>query len=44
MADLTTTGLKAKLSDLSKRPFTTPVRIGDGVGLHLLVKPQCCSL
>ncbi len=39
MADLTTTGLKAKLSALAKRPFTAPVRIGDGGGLHLLVKP-----
>ena len=39
MADLTTTGLRAKLSALAKRPFTAPVRIGDGGGLHLLVKP-----
>ena len=39
MADLTTTGLKAKLSALAKRPSTAPVRIGDGGGLHLLVKP-----
>jgi integrase len=39
MGDLTTTGLKAKLAGLSKSPFTAPVRLGDGGGLHLLVKP-----
>ena len=39
MADLTTTGLKADLSKLAKEPFTAPVRIGDGGGLHLLIKP-----
>lgn len=39
MGDLTSVGLKAKLAALGKRPFTAPVRIGDGGGLHLLVKP-----
>jgi integrase len=39
MGELTNTGLKAKLSALAKRPTTAPVRIGDGAGLHLLVKP-----
>jgi integrase len=43
MADLTTTGLKAKLSALAKSPATSPVRIGDGGGLHLLVKPGSTS-
>lgn len=40
MGDLTTTGLKAKLAALAKRPRTAPARIGDGDGLHLLVKPN----
>lgn len=40
MGDLTTTGLKAKLAALAKRPRTAPARIGDGAGLHLLVKPS----
>jgi integrase len=39
MADLTTIGLKAKLSALAREPFMAPVRIGAGDGLHLLVKP-----
>ncbi len=39
MADLTTIGLKAKLSAFAKQPLMAPVRIGDGGGLHLLVKP-----
>lgn len=38
MGDLTTTGLKAKLAALAKSPAAAPVRIGDGGGLHLLVK------
>src|SRR4051812_28482623 len=40
MGELTTTGLKAKLAMLAKRPNAAPVRIGDGDGLHLLVKPD----
>jgi len=43
MGDLTSMGLKAKLSALAKQPFTSPTRIGDGGGLHLLVKPGSTS-
>ena len=39
LGELSTFGLKAKLSVLSKEPPTKPVRIGVGGGLHLLVKP-----
>jgi integrase len=37
--DLTAAGLKSKLTALAKQPLTSPARIGDGAGLHLLVKP-----
>jgi hypothetical protein len=37
-AALTATALKAKLLTLAKQPPTSPVRIGDGKGLHLLIK------
>lgn len=40
MGGLTTTGLKAKLSALAKSAMIAPARIGDGDGLHLLVKPN----
>lgn len=43
MGDLTSIGLKAKLSALSKQPVTSPTRIGGGGGLHLLVKPGSTS-
>lgn len=36
---LTAAGLRAKLAALAKNPPSSPVRIGDGGGLHLLVKP-----
>lgn len=39
MAALTATALKSKLLALGKQPPASPVRIGDGKGLHLLVKP-----
>jgi signal transduction histidine kinase len=40
MASLTSTALKAKLSTLAKQSLSSPLRIGDGRGLHLLVKPN----
>ena len=40
MGDLSATGLKAKLSAISKENSEKPVRIGVGGGLHLLVKPN----
>lgn len=40
MGELTATGLKAKLALLGKNIMMVPVRIGDGDGLHLLVKPN----
>lgn len=39
MAELSALGLKAKLTSLSKVAKVSPVRIGVGSGLHLLVKP-----
>jgi integrase len=39
MGDLTVIALKAKLAELARTPSPAPVRIGDGGGLHLLVKP-----
>ncbi len=39
MGDLTVIGLKARLAELTRQPSAAPVRIGDGKGLHLLVKP-----
>src|SRR5215210_7847164 len=36
---LTVAGLRAKMAALAKSPSPSPVRIGDGGGLHLLVKP-----
>lgn len=39
MGELTIIGLKAKLTALAKEAPAAPVRIGDGDGLHLLVKP-----
>ncbi|MXP63911.1 site-specific integrase [Roseomonas sp. M0104] len=43
MGELTATGLKAKLATLGKSPLQAPVRIGDGSGLHLLVKANQTS-
>ena len=47
---LTVVGLRAKMAALAKSPSPSPVRIGDGGGLHLLVKPGhpaaapgCCA-
>lgn len=40
MTELSVLGLKAKLTSLSKVSRTSPVRIGVGSGLHLLVKPS----
>jgi integrase len=40
MVQLTALALKAQLTALAKTPRSTPVRISDARGLHLLVKPN----